>query len=100
MTKLLKKHNANIRRTTTKYKHTHTSFVETFNKELEKQLFKSMDARERQEIWIKNLRSIVNKMNNTKLSMIGMKSKDVIKLDIARLDKTCPGKNVLPEDGL
>ena len=32
-------------------------------------------------IWVKNLNKIVNKMNNTVLSMIGMKPKGVIKLD-------------------
>ena len=42
VTKLLEKHNANIRRATTKYKHTHTAFVEAFNKELAKLLFKPM----------------------------------------------------------
>ena len=36
VTKLLEKHNVDIRRTTTKYKHTHTAFVEAFNKELAK----------------------------------------------------------------
>ena len=44
--KLLEKHNVDIRRATTKYKHTHTTFVETFNKELAKLLFKPMDAQE------------------------------------------------------
>ena len=32
VTKLLEKHNVNIRRTTTKYKHTDTTFVEAFSK--------------------------------------------------------------------
>ena len=44
VTKLLEKHNVDIRRATTKYKHTHTVFVEAFNKELAKLLFKPMDA--------------------------------------------------------
>ena len=48
VTKLLEKHNVDIRRITTKYKHTHTAFVEAFNKELAKELFKSMDAQELQ----------------------------------------------------
>ena len=39
-------------------------------------------------IWVKNLNSIVNKMNNANLSMIGMKRKDAIKLDIIKLDKS------------
>ena len=76
VTKLLEKYNVDIRRATTKYKHTHTAFVEAFNKELEKLLFKSMDAQELQDpekvsaIWVKNLNEIVNKMNNTVSSMI------------------------------
>ena len=36
VTKLLEKHSAEIRRATTKYKHTHTAFVKAFNKELAK----------------------------------------------------------------
>ena len=36
VTKLLEKLNVDVRRTTTKCKHTHTSFVEAFNKELAK----------------------------------------------------------------
>ena len=32
--------------------------------------------------------------------MIGMKSKDAIKLDTVPLDKTYPKETVLPEDGL
>ena len=51
--------------------HTHTGFVEAFNRELAKLLFKPMDAQELQDtekvsaIWVKNLNKIVNKMNNT-----------------------------------
>ena len=36
VTKLFEKHNVEIRRATTKYKHTHTASVEPSNKELEK----------------------------------------------------------------
>ena len=36
VTKLLEKHSTEIRRATTKYKHTHTAFVKAFNKELAK----------------------------------------------------------------
>ena len=42
VTKLLENYNVDIRRATTKYKHIHTSFVEAFNKELAKLLFKPM----------------------------------------------------------
>ena len=96
MTKLLEKHNVDIRRATTKYKHTHTVFVEAFNKELAKLLFKPLFF----TTWVKNLNKIVNKMNNTKLSMIGMKTKDAIKLDTVPLDKTYPEETILSEDGL
>ena len=93
VTKLLKKHNVEIRRATMKYKHTHTAFVEAFNRELAKLLFKPMDAQELQDaekvsmIWVKNLNKILNKMNNTVSSMIGMRPKDAIKLDTVLLDK-------------
>ena len=106
VTKLLEKHNVDIRRATTKYKHTHTAFVEAFNKELAKLLFKPMDAQELQDpekvsaIWVKNLNKIVNKMNNTKSLMIDMKPKDAIKLNTVPLDKTYPEETILPGDGL
>ena len=48
VTKLLEKHSVDIGRVTTKYKHNHTAFVETFNKELAKLLFKPMNAQELQ----------------------------------------------------
>ena len=51
-----------------------------------------MDAQELQDpekvsaIWVKNLNKIVNKVNNTVSSMIGMKPKDAIKLDTVPLE--------------
>ena len=65
-----------------------------------------MDTQELQDlekvsaIWVKNLNTIVNKINNTALPMIGMRPKDAIKLDTVPLDKTYPKETVLPEDGL
>ena len=65
-----------------------------------------MEAQELQDlekvstIWVKNLNKAVNKMNSTVSSMIGMKPKDVIKLDTVPLDKKYPKETVLPEDGL
>ena len=94
MTKLLERHDVEIRRATTKYKHTHTAFLEAFNKELAKLLFKPMNAQELQDpekvstIWVTNLSISVNKMNNTVSLMIGMRSRDAIKLDTVPLDKT------------
>ena len=84
MTNLLEKHNVEFRRATAKYKHNHTVFMEAFNKELAKLLFKPMDAQELQDpekvstIWVKNLNNIVNKVNNTKSLMIDMESKEAI----------------------
>ena len=112
--KLFQKHNVDIQRATTKYKYTHTAFVEAFNKELKKLLFKPMDAQELQNpkkvfnMWVKNLNKIVNKINNTVSSMIGMKPKDAIKLETVPLDrlaaqyehKKYPEETVLPKDGL
>ena len=106
MTKLLEKHNTDIRRATTKYKHTHTAFVEALDKELAKLLFQPMDAQDPQDpeklstIRVKNLNKIVNKMNHTISSMIGMRPKDAIKLDTVQLNKTYPKESVLPEDSL
>ena len=103
---MLEKHSTEIRRTATKYKHTHTAFLEALNKNLAKLLFKPIDAQEFQDpekvlaIWVKNLNRIVKKMNNAEPSMIGMKPKDVIKLDIVPLDEPYSEGTVLPKDGL
>ena len=43
------KNNVDIRRETTKYKHTPTAFVEAFSRELAKLLFKPMDAQQLQD---------------------------------------------------
>ena len=102
VTKLLEKHNVDIQRATTKYKHTHTAFVEAFNRELAKLLFKPMYAQELRDpekvsaIWVKNLNKIVDKMNNTVSSMIGIKPKNAIKLDNVPLDKKYPEKLCCP----
>ena len=107
VTRSFEKHNVEICRATMKYKHTHTVFVEAFTKESVNLLFRLMDAQELQDpekvstIWVKNLnKTNVNKMDNTELSMIGMKPKDAIKLDIVPLDNTYPEETVQPEDGL
>ena len=100
---LVEKRNVDVRRATTKYKHTHTSFVEAFIKELAKLLFKPMDAQELQDrqkvstIWVNNLHKIVNKMNDTKSSMIDLKLKDAIKLDTVPLDKIYQKKAYYPK---
>ena len=68
-------------------------------------MFKPMDAQELQGPEnVNNLgwkfEQIVNKMNNTVSSMIGMNPKDAIKLDTVPLDQTYPEETVLAEDGL
>ena len=49
MAKLLEKYNVNVRTATTKNKHIHTTFVEVFDKELVKQLFKPMNTHKLQD---------------------------------------------------
>ena len=46
VTRLLEKYEVKIWRVTTKYKHTHTAFVEALNKILTEQLFKVQDSQE------------------------------------------------------
>ena len=46
VTKMLEKHEVMIQRATTKFKHTHTAFVEALNKILAENLFKVQDAQE------------------------------------------------------
>ena len=46
---MLEKHNVEIRKATMKYKHTHTVFVEAFNKGSTKLLFKTISAQEFQD---------------------------------------------------
>ena len=92
----------------TKYKHTHTAFVEALNKILAEKLFKVQDAQELNDpqkvpsSWVKHLYGLVDELNNTDTEMIGMKPKDAIKLKEVLLVKheNYPPEEVLPEDGL
>ena len=87
VTKLLEQHEVKILRVTTKYKHTHTAFVEALNKILAERLFKVQDAQELNDpervsaTWVKHLYGLVDELNDTTTEMIGMKLKDAIKLD-------------------
>ena len=87
VTKMLEKHEVKIKRVTTKYKHTHTAFVEALNKILAERLFKVQDAQELNDLenvsatWVKYLYGLVDKLNDTETEMIGMKPKDAILLD-------------------
>ena len=108
VTKMLEKREVKIRRVTTKYKHTHTAFVEALNKILAERLFKVQDAQELNDPqkvssrWVKHLYGLVDELNDTETEMTGMKPKDAIKLNevplVAR--ENYPPEEVLPEDGL
>ena len=108
VTKMLEKHEVKIQRVTTKYKHTHTAFVEALNKILTERLFKVQDAQELNDpehvsaTWVKHLYGLVDELNNTETEMIGMKPKDAIVLDQVPLvgQESYPPEEVLPEDGL
>ena len=108
VTKMLEKQEVKIQRVTTKYKHTHTAFVEALNKILAERLFKVQDAQElndREKVssrWAKHLYGLVGELNDTETEMIGMKPKDAIKLNEVPLvnRESYPPEEVLPEDGL
>ena len=78
MTNLLQKHEVKIWRVTTKYRHTHTAFVEALNKVLTEQLFKVQDAEELNDpekvslTWVKHLYGLVDRLSDTKNQMTGM----------------------------
>ena len=86
VTKMLEKIEVKIRRVTTKYKHTHTAFVEALKKILTERLFKVQDAKELNDpekvsaTWVKHLYGLVHELNDMETEMIGMKPKDAIKL--------------------
>ena len=87
VTKMLEKHEVRIQHTMTKYKHTHTAFVEALNKILAKNLFKIQDAQELNDpdkvssTWVKHLYGLVDKLNDTETQMTGLKPSDAIKLN-------------------
>jgi hypothetical protein len=104
--KLFEKHNVAYNNATTKYKHKHTAFVESYNKVLAARLFKAQDAQELNDpelvatTWVKQLYKIVDQLNNTKTVMIKMKPKEAIKLDNVPLKKKYRKEKLLREDGL
>ena len=108
VTKMLEKNEVKIQRVTTKYKHTHTAFVEALNKILAERLFKVQDAQELNDpekvsaTWVKHLYGLVDELNDTETEMIGMKPRDAIKLKEVPLvaQENYPPEEVLPEDGL
>ena len=81
---MLEKQEVKIRQVTTKYKHTHTAFVEALNKILTERLFKVQDAQESNDPekvssrWVKHFYGLVDEVNNMETEMIGMKPMDAI----------------------
>ena len=108
VTKMLEKHEVKIQQVTTKYKHTHTAFVEALNIILAKRLFKVQDAQELNDpekvsaTWVKNLYGLVDELNDMQTEMIGMKPSDAIVLDEVPLviQENYPEEDKLPEDKL
>ena len=105
---MLEKNNVKINRVTTKYKHTHTAFVESLNRVLAENLFKIQDAQELNDpdkiatTWVKHLYDLVDRLNDTKTEMIDMKPNEAIKLKEIPLNKeeNYPPEDKLPSDGL
>ena len=85
--KMLEKNEVKIWLVMTKYKQTHTAFVEALNKVLPERLFKVQDAQEFNDPekvssrWVKHLYGLVDEFNDMETEMIGMKPKDAIKLN-------------------
>ena len=108
VTKMLEKHEVKIQHVTTKYKHTHSAFVEALNKILTERLFKVQDAEELNDpdvisaTWVKHLYGLVDELNDTTTEMIRMKPSDAIKFDQVPLVKrdNYPEEDKLTEDGL
>ena len=108
VTKLLEKHEVRIQCAMTKYKHTHTAFVEALNKILAERLFKVQDVQELNDpdkvsaTWVKHLYGLVYELNDTETQMTGMKPLDAIKLNQVSLvnRENYPPEDTLPEDGL
>ena len=108
VTKMLEKQEVKIRLVTTKYKHTHTAFVEALNKILAERLFKVQDAQELNDPekvlsrWVKHLYGLVDELNDMETEMIEMKPKDANKLKEVPLvnREAYPPEEILHEDGL
>ena len=108
MTKMLEKNKVKVWRVTTKYKHSHTAFVEALNTILAERLFKVQHAQELNDPkkvssrWVKHLYGLVDELNDTETEMIGMKPKDTVILKEVPLvaQESYPPEEVLPEDRL
>ena len=92
----------------TKYKHTHTTFVEALNKILAERSLKVPDAQEFNDLdkvsltWVRHLYGLDDELNDSETDMIGMKPSDAIKLNHDPLanGENYPEVDTLPKDGL
>ena len=107
VTKLLETHDVEIRRATTKYRHTFTAFVENFNKILAEKLFKIQDAQELNnptkdsKTWVKHLYTIVDELNKESNSVIKIAPQKAIELkEVQLFHEPYPKEDILPTDGL
>ena len=108
VSKLLGGRDVVVRRTTTKYKHTHTAFVESFNRVLSVDLFKIQDAIELNDpkkiatSWVKHLYNTVGKLNRVKNRITGIMPVDaVVMKDVPIVGGVkFPVEGILQQDGL
>ena len=106
VTKMLEKHELTIKCVKTKYKYTHTAFVETLNKLLAEQLFKVRDAQDLidpervSSTWVKYQYRLIDQLDDTEMQIIGMSPKDAIKLKGVPLAESYSPDDKLPGDGL
>ena len=101
---MLEKQEVKVQRVKTKYKHTHTAFVEALNKILTERPLKVQGAQELNDgpsgpgvsgphpeqvssRWVKQLYGLVDELNDMENEMIGMKPSDAIKLNEVPLVK-------------
>ena len=75
--KMLAQHEVKVQRVATKYKHTHTAFVEALNKILADRLFKVQDVQELNDpekvsaTWVKHLYGLVDELNPSCMKVFG-----------------------------
>ena len=106
VTKMQEKCGVKIGCTTTKYKHTHTAFIEALNKLLMDQLFKIQDAHKLNNpekvssTWVRHLYGLIDRLNGTETQMTGMKHDDVIELKEIPLLESYTREDTLPGDRL
>ena len=103
---MLEKCGVIIRSTNTKYKQTHTVFVEALNKLLVEQLFKVQDMQELNDpkkvssTWVKHLYGLIDQLDGMKTQMTGIKPKEATELKKVPLVERYPPEDKLPEGGL